>query len=397
MNCERFESLLLDELYGELDELTSAAMRKHAQGCSHCAAKLEGLKRTRAALQLNSDVEVPSSLEARILDAVADAEKVTPIDIVKKRNSGWISRAGRWAMRPQTAMAALFVLMLGSSAVLMRSRQSNSKRSVSVEEMGSPEAKAGDGTSNQTSKAASGSLASSAPAKSMPRARGEEDESKESARVAKDESKDKFFEVAPIALPAASGAATTTAPSDPQNMPGIAQNGSGYGGLAADRAVQPAPPPPMAAAEGATDGHREKQNMQRGLEQYKKRDFDNARRNFQSESKNDPNAALWAARAAREGSGKCNTAVKEFDAIAKSSRGTPAGDQAALESAKCLRAMGAHAEADARLRTIENSPTAGPAAKAELEASRGRTTSRAAAPAAPQKSEPAKPAATNAH
>ncbi len=397
MNCEKFESLLLDELYGELDELTSAAMRKHAQSCLRCAPQLEGLRRTRAAFQQH-DVEVPSSLEARILSAVADAEKVTPIDINKRnatQNSGWVSRAGRWAMRPQTAMAALFVLMLGSSAVLMHSRQSNDKRSMSVEEMGSPADKPASASQEN---AKSGTMSAGVPqSKSPPRARGEEDEAKEATHRKGDLQKDKALEESN--LPAASAAATATVQATaPQSGANLRSDGTGYGGIGEGLAGKPSPspvPPSVAEPAANTAPAAERQNLQRGLEQYKNRDYDNARRSFQTEAKNDPNAALWAARSARDGSGKCNTAVKEFDALAKRARGTPAGDQATLESAKCLRAMGAHAEADDRLRSIENSPTLGPAAKAELESNRGRAT-RNGAPASPKKAAPSDPAASDA-
>ena len=50
MDCEKFENLLIDELYGELDEVTSAAVRRHAAGCARCGALLSGLKATRKVL-----------------------------------------------------------------------------------------------------------------------------------------------------------------------------------------------------------------------------------------------------------------------------------------------------------------------------------------------------------
>jgi hypothetical protein len=31
MDCEKFESAMMDELYGELDEVTSAAVKRHAR------------------------------------------------------------------------------------------------------------------------------------------------------------------------------------------------------------------------------------------------------------------------------------------------------------------------------------------------------------------------------
>jgi hypothetical protein len=301
-------------------------------------------------------------------------------------------------------MAALFMLMLGSSAILMRSRPSSDKRAVSVEEMGAPEAKPSDGTTTtiERSKGASG-VASAVPKAARGRPTdplAAEEESKEAAKDKKvdDTLKQVQAEPAPVVVPAS--APVATAKNDSPAARAEAESlGSVSDGLGAAGAGAAAPPSVGKAevAPGQAGPATSRRNLQRGIEQYEKRDFDNARRTFQNDAKSDPNAALWAARSARDGSGKCNVAVREFDAIAKRAQGTPAGDQAALESAKCLRAMGAHAEADARLRSIQKSPTAGAAAKAELEsnANRGRTgTTTRAAPAAP--AAPAKPTATDA-
>src|SRR5688572_12024240 len=135
MDCEKFEPLLLDELYEELDELTSAAVKRHVSGCARCASSLNGLRATRrlAVLPL---LEVPAGLEDRILAAAKDAQKVVPI---KSRLSRAVSWAGSWAMRPQTAMAAVFLLMIGTSAFLIRSKSYSSRDSaVSVTVQGNP-------------------------------------------------------------------------------------------------------------------------------------------------------------------------------------------------------------------------------------------------------------------
>ena len=47
MDCEKFETSLLAELYDELDEVTSAAAKRHVAGCSRCASLLSGLRATR--------------------------------------------------------------------------------------------------------------------------------------------------------------------------------------------------------------------------------------------------------------------------------------------------------------------------------------------------------------
>ncbi len=135
MDCEKFEPLLLDELYEELDELTSAAVKRHVSGCARCGSILNGLRATRRGIALPL-VPVPASLEDRILAAAKEAQKVVPI---KSRMSRALSIAGSWAMRPQTAMAAVFLLMIGTSAFLIRSKNYASKDStVSVTVQGAP-------------------------------------------------------------------------------------------------------------------------------------------------------------------------------------------------------------------------------------------------------------------
>ena len=52
--------------------------------------------------------DFPPGLEERILSATEEASKVVPIS--RGRLSRLVSAAGTWAMRPQTAMAAVFLL-----------------------------------------------------------------------------------------------------------------------------------------------------------------------------------------------------------------------------------------------------------------------------------------------
>src|SRR4051794_4211657 len=108
MDCEKFESALMDELYGELDELTSAAMKRHVAGCARCAAILGGLRATRRVASLPV-IDPPDGLETRILAATARVQPVVPLGL---RLARAVSLAGSWAMRPQTAMAAVFLVMI---------------------------------------------------------------------------------------------------------------------------------------------------------------------------------------------------------------------------------------------------------------------------------------------
>src|SRR5690242_16327302 len=116
MDCQKFDHVVMDALYEELDELTYAALRRHVEACSRCGEVWNGLRATREAAIL--PIEEPSEgLEQRILDAVTVAQKTTPWHRKALRALAW---AGSMAMRPQLAMAALFFLVIGSSLLLLR-------------------------------------------------------------------------------------------------------------------------------------------------------------------------------------------------------------------------------------------------------------------------------------
>ncbi|AUX45757.1 hypothetical protein SOCE26_072530 [Sorangium cellulosum] len=132
MDCEKFDQHVMDALYDELDELTYAAMKRHMDSCARCASAFSGLRAARDVGAL--PLEEPSEdLEARILDAVEVAQKKTPFRRKALRALAW---AGSHAMRPQLAMAALFVLVIGSSLLLLRPKTSMAP--VRVTEWGQP-------------------------------------------------------------------------------------------------------------------------------------------------------------------------------------------------------------------------------------------------------------------
>src|SRR5438477_11441539 len=118
MDCERFDQIIIDAVYEELDELTLAAAKRHADGCPHCQAAWSGLRATRK-IGILPLVEAPAGIESRILQAARDAHLDLPWP---KRIGRAISWAGSYAMRPQTAMAALLLLMLGSSLIFVRAK-----------------------------------------------------------------------------------------------------------------------------------------------------------------------------------------------------------------------------------------------------------------------------------
>ncbi|EYF08932.1 anti-sigma factor family protein [Chondromyces apiculatus] len=118
MDCEKFDQHVMDALYDELDELTHAALKRHVESCARCASTLASLRATREAAVLPLE-QPPDGLEDRILAAVEVAQRKTPWQRKALRGLAW---AGSHAMRPQLAMAALFVLVIGSSLLLLRAR-----------------------------------------------------------------------------------------------------------------------------------------------------------------------------------------------------------------------------------------------------------------------------------
>src|SRR5262245_46942264 len=134
MDCERFERVVLDLLYEELDELTAASARRHLEHCARCQAIMQGLRATRevGALPL---VDPPDGLELRILEAERKARSRLPI---RQRFGRAVSVLAGYAMRPQLAMAALLMLAIGSSLFFIRGRPGDRER-VQVTERGAPE------------------------------------------------------------------------------------------------------------------------------------------------------------------------------------------------------------------------------------------------------------------
>jgi TolA-binding protein len=131
VDCERFDRIVLDYLYDELDELTAAAAKRHVEQCARCRGIVAGLRATRevGALPL---VDPPEGLELRILDAERQVRERLPM---KQRAGRAVSVLAGYAMRPQLAMAALLLLAIGSGLVFFRQRP-NDRDTVSVTERG---------------------------------------------------------------------------------------------------------------------------------------------------------------------------------------------------------------------------------------------------------------------
>lgn len=331
MDCEKFEPLLLDELYEELDELTSAAVKRHVSGCARCTGILNGLRHTRERLDEWPPASVPEDLEAKILASVREAQKVVPL---RGRAARALSLAGSWAMRPQTAMAAVFLLMIGSSAFLLRgNRAAEPSAAVSVTVAGEPASSLAaadhDSLDDKAAAAAHGAatampapVAQAAPAAPM---------------MANAERARTGTEAADVPKPSAAKARATDVDVFGEGSNEVAMGRAAKGeAIVADEAPAKAAAPAAEAKKSADaqDG------MAAGMAAYRARNFADATRAFDAAaSGGDANAALWAAKSVRDGSG-CAAAVTRFHAVATQAAGTWAGNEALLEEAKCQASLG---------------------------------------------------------
>jgi TolA-binding protein len=309
MDCEGFDEIVLNLLYEDepQGQVTDEA-RRHAEGCPRCAAALASLQQARAQIELPS-LPVPPGLAARILTEVEQRQR-------QEQASWWgrldrtISLLGSFAMRPQTAMGALLVLMTGLSLVLLRAKPAE-RGTVRITEHGipappspvsaAPEKKAIEMPSRKEEERARAPGAEAAPA-GAPRDNTDPHAATQAPAAA------------PLPTPSAEVAAATTAAAEP-----------------AGKSDRPAPEPGQEATFTAA------------MEHYKARRYSDAMRAFDIVANggggNSGVAALYAARSARYSSG-CNAALPRFDAIANRQVGSSAASEATWEAALCYREMG---------------------------------------------------------
>jgi hypothetical protein len=137
MDCEKFDKIVLDLLYQELDELGTAAAERHLEQCARCREIYARLRATRDIGSLPL-VEPPQGFEHRVLAQEALLLRAMPL---RQRAGRAVSKLADYAMRPQLAMAALLMLMIGSSLIFLRAKPGE-QSSVQVTERGMPETEA---------------------------------------------------------------------------------------------------------------------------------------------------------------------------------------------------------------------------------------------------------------
>jgi len=355
MDCEKFDQILVDALYDELDEPTLAAARRHADSCARCQTAWSGLKATRKVGVLPV-IEVPQELEARILSRAREVHRNVSWP---KRVSRVVSWAGAFAMRPQTAMAALLLLMLTTSLLFVRTKpdRSGAPSRVSVTERGVPQQAADERPADKAMAESRGVMPAPPAAVAALPARKDEDKGKlVSGPVA----------VAPTPLPAraptgavqtddlhaqagraakakAADEAFAEAPSEPAE-------GASPGAMGEAAESQKAAPAPAAAVdverkrEVASGGGSTGDPYASAMTLYSAGRYAEAEKAFSavaaSGGKNAPYAALYAAKSAEANLG-CGSAVAKYENVVSRYGGTSAAPEAQWSAANCYKTLGA--------------------------------------------------------
>ena len=303
MDCEKFDRIVLDLLYDEIDELTAAAAKRHMEHCARCRAIGSGLRATREVGMLPL-VDAPEGLELRILEGEQRATQLLPIG---KRLGRGLSLLAGYAMRPQLAMAALLRLMIGSSLFFLRGRPNNTANSIAMER-GVPEGE------NDALLTAPPAVTPNEPeSRAAPAARP--DESSRRYRSARNDATGRSLDLGPGAADAHGAGALNSLGASTDDK------------LAADAAR------PIVDSDATYDA---------AMAAYRDGRYSEAERRFNaiagSGGTHAANAALYEVQALRMVSG-CPTAAPRFEAVHSRYPGS-VGNDAAWQAADCYRSMG---------------------------------------------------------
>jgi TolA-binding protein len=380
VDCEKFDRIVLDLLYDELDELTTAAAKRHMEHCARCRAIGSGLRATRevGALPL---VEAPEGLELRILQAEEQATQLLPIG---KRLGRGLSLLASYAMRPQVSMAALLMLMIGSSLFFLRA-QPGDREHVLVTERGVPE------TDNETVTILPKKAEAPEPARAPAPVATVPAPSPRADAVARRASPPEAKGDAPPTTTPLAGQYATAPRFE------AARDGSEVGFGSADKASE-------GSAEPSTDSDA---SYDAAMAAYRDGRYSEAQHRFDeiasSGGPHAANAALYGAQALRRVSG-CPTAAPRFEEVHTRYPGS-VGSDAAWQAADCYRSLGDLARARQTYDQLSSDPSYKSRAKEaiaeldqrvadqEIAAKRAAAAAAATAPAAAAKAKPSAPAA----
>lgn len=440
MDCQKLDEIAIDLVYGEdaggeaevrgaseasdaMDGRMRADAEEHVLGCTRCRALVDRLRAGKKAADSLALETPPSLLESRVVDAAIRASKQRARAPWPRRFARAISTAGAYAMRPQVAMAAVVVVMVGMSVVLLRGGALTARRTKVTEE-GTPVASVEQSKDDQGALAtiadedkpkkkegvaiAGGAMPSAPPAPPAeaheeknadePSSDGEklagggELEKKAKAKSDKD-------------LTGASGALAENAPAD-------GKGGAAAGpGAAAQAAPPPAPAPTtVATATSApnTNGASTKSaadpsspTYDAAMDAYVKGKWADAAKGFDAAAAagtRPSSSTLYAARSLRA-LGSCGQALPRFQKILSTWPSSPEVPWAALEGGECARALGDDALARTLLEKAKTYPATKARAESNLASMQGPNAGAKppASYAAPKKAKPSPPSVDDSY
>jgi TolA-binding protein len=291
MNSDKFDRIVLDLLYGELDELTTAAAKRHMDQSARAREIFAHFKATRQLSVLPTHAP-PADFESALMDRERRALAELPLH---HRIGRIVSMLAGYAMRPQLIMGALLMLMIGSSLMFLRARPGQHS-SVQVTERGAPEADIDLVLPVSPTRVDGPGALTSGVFRALPSVDAERP---------------------PQPVEPAS------APSPAPRAPDVARAGAG-----------------VQLAEGGPEGL---DPFDQALELYRAGKYDEAQRRFERISRSGSGraaqAALYSAQAARNASG-CSSAVSRFERVRIEFPGSAPAYEAAWRSAKCQQQLG---------------------------------------------------------
>ena len=123
MNCEKFLPLLEEYFDGAADERASEEIRAHLRACPACARAYDGLEREQEIYRrFQQEIELPANLWAATQARLA-AERAPGPSQRPQRLSAWLAAAFAAPRLSPALTAALVLLAVGSTALVMRYAQ----------------------------------------------------------------------------------------------------------------------------------------------------------------------------------------------------------------------------------------------------------------------------------
>ena len=133
MDCERFDRTLPALELRQVDSLSRAAAERHAHQCQRCE-KARSLFRQAVDFTALPPLPFPEHLISEVVSGEREIQRAMPTG---KRVARALTILAGYAMRPQIAMAALMVLLIGTSLILLRPKPGNHS-TIKVTETGLP-------------------------------------------------------------------------------------------------------------------------------------------------------------------------------------------------------------------------------------------------------------------